>query len=616
MKMNAPLLVSCAAIAGMVSVPDAAIAGDAVVLYSSGIDGCLDDPKDAGLHAALVMMQQNGLSLPPDMESEPVHAVNLIVDALLSELNIRVVVQPPSRPGAMPFGFIASSRGNAGTSAASLHEQLTAVMGMTGAPKGMPDPNHPGFMAFQAGGSDSPPIWFGTETVGRDATVIFSVNTPPEAGDSEGWSGCGLPAGTDPLFGAMIDFSEMQPLLGMAAMAQPQAAAMLSQWGLIGPKAMRMEFAAGRGERAMHFGGRISNYGVHFGDLMVEGGVRTRDLRVVPADAVAMQASRFNIRGMFDSVLGMADGVMAPMMGADSEQMPMSPSEMMFMQAKMMVGINPKTEFIDYLGDSIVVYRSRSTGGDGLMSGVMLVELSNPDGMATSLGTLAARLNAMLSPLSQGYAQLTTWSQPDCGEIIALTFPGLPVPVELSLVVKGDWLVATLNPQAMVAACRQLDASTSIQNNPRFASAVGEDAIGAAQVNFTDLPAQLDRGYGITVGLMSAISNYTRPRRDAGAGVPMILPPYADLVKDARPCVLIARISGDDMVYTGSGDSSISVLITGAAANITAMVPLVAPLAVAIALPAVSKARERATEIRDRKIAEWEYQNDDEEHEE
>jgi hypothetical protein len=241
------------------------------------------------------------------------------------------------------------------------------------------------------------------------------------------------------------------------------------------------------------------------------------------------------------------------------------------------------------------------------MSGVLLANLSNADGMATSLGILAARLNAMVSPMSQGYAQILSWSHADCGEVISITFPGVPIPLELSMVVKGDWLVMTLNPQAMVAACRQLDASSSVLNNPRFAKAVGRDAIGALQVNFTDLPAQLDRGYGIAVGLMSAISNYTRPRRDAGAGVSMIMPPYADLVEGAKPCAVIARMSGEDLVYTGSSDSSINVLITGAAANITAMLPLAAPLMLGVALPALqraqvvaAKAREHAVETQNR----------------
>lgn len=598
MRLYTHVFVTCAAAAGMLSVPEGIHAGDAVVLYSAGIDGFLDDPKDAGLRAALVMMQENGLSLPPNMTAVESHAVNLIADAMLSEVDVRVSMREPSDPAGMPFGFTASSRGNTGASAKTLLEQVTTLMLMTDAPLSIPDPDRPGIMTIERQRGE-PPLWFGTESVGGASTFVFSVNMPPERAATD-WSRTGLPSATDPLFGAMIDFGEMQPLLGMAATAGPGAELILSKLGLTGPNAMRMECAAWRGGGTMRLGGRISNYVTHFGDMLVEGGVGEQQLRVVPSDAVAMQANRFDIGGMCDTMLTFADGNMALKMGGDAEQMPMSPSEMMCMQAKMMIGINPKTEFIDYLGDSLVFYRSRSTGGGGVMSGVMLLGLSNADGMATTLGTLASRINAIVVPDSQGYAQITTWSHPDCGEVIALAFPGLPVPVELSLVVKENWLVATLNPQAMVAACRQFSASTSVQDNPRFASAVGSEGTGAVQVNFLDLPAQLDQGYGIAVGLMSAVSNYTRPRRDASVGVPMILPPYADLADGTEPCVLLARVSGDDLVYTGSCDSSVNVLLTGAAANLSAMIPLVAPLAAGITVPAIAQARRSARETLDR----------------
>jgi hypothetical protein len=264
--------------------------------------------------------------------------------------------------------------------------------------------------------------------------------------------------------------------------------------------------------------------------------------------------------------------------------------------SKMMLGIDPKTELIDYLGDTMTHYRSQSTGGGGLMSTVLLVELSNADGMATTLGTLSSRINAMATPMTEGYVQFSNWSDPVCGEVISLVFPGLPVPIELSMVVKGDWLVATLTPQAMIAACQQFNSKTSLADNPRFASSIGNKALGAAQISFDDGPTQLSEGYGLMAGLMAAVSNYTRPRSDAKSGVVMTLPTYNELVKDARPCALVVRPVGDDLVYTGTCDSSINVLMTSAIANWSSMLPLVAPVAIGVALPAIEKARESARE--------------------
>jgi hypothetical protein len=109
-------------------------------------------------------------------------------------------------------------------------------------------------------------------------------------------------------------------------------------------------------------------------------------------------------------------------------------------------------------------------------------------------------------------------------------------------------------------------------------------------------PAQLSEGYGLMAGLMAAVSNYTRPRSDAKSGVVMTLPTYNELVKDARPCALVVRPVGDDLVYTGTCDSSINDLMTSAIANWSSMLPLVAPAAIGMVLPAVEKARETARE--------------------
>ncbi|MCP4839957.1 MAG: hypothetical protein GY894_11475 [Planctomycetes bacterium] len=585
------VFVGSAIAAGLWAVPEVsadAPVTDAIVFYSAGVDSILANPKDANLHAALVMMEKNGLSLPPDVGDDDAAIINFLASVILSELDVRMTV--PSVPqGQMPFGISVSSKGNAGASPDVLMDRLHAALKGANA-RTAPSKTRDGFMTMAS--QYGPPTLFGIE----DGSAVFAINGDVNM-ESIDWSGCGLPAGVDPLMGGIIDFNAMQPFLGMAAMFQPQAAAMMGNFGIMGPDAIRLEFAMGRGENHMHLGGRIANYGKHFGTDLVAEGVRAADLKVVPTDAVDMQVTRFNLVTFLDGILMMADS-MAPPMGADPDGKPIKASDMVRQQAKMMLGVDIKTELIDYLGDSFVVYRSISTGGGGLTSLVTAINLSNPDGMATSLGNLSARVNAMAMPMTQGYVQLSSWSHRECGEVISLTFPGVPIPLELSLVVKGDWLLATLTPQAMVAACRQLDGTTSVLNNPRFASAVGSDGIGAVQVSFTDLPSQLADGYGIATGIMNAISNYTRPRENATAGIPLVMPPYFDLIAGASPCVVIARIDGDDLVYSGSADSSINVLITGAAANIVSMLPFVAPMAVAVTLPAITRAQEVAKTTR------------------
>lgn len=599
------LLIGAAIAAGLWSVPAANAASDAVVLYSAGIDGILDDPKDAGLHAALLLMEKHGLSLPPDASDEDALAINTAANLLLSELDLRMRMDVTAAAGGMPFSVSLTTSGNAGSSADSLLKRLELLLKESGTKPAHADPDRPGLMTFHPA-LNAPQMWYGLV----NDRLEIGVNGPPEASAID-WSGCGLPSGVDPLFGMIIDFNELQPLMGMAAMMSPEAAGMLSGFGLMGPDPLRLEFAMGRGTDRMHLGGRIKNYGKHFGGDLVAGGVRAADLAVVPQDAVDVQVNRYNLSRFLGGMLEMANS-MAPPMGDGPDGESMKASDQARQMAKMMLGVDPKTELIDYLGDTITLYRSESTGGGGLMSSVMLVELSNADGMATTLGTLSSRINAMAAPMTEGYVQFANWSHADCGEVVSLVFPGLPIPAELSFVVKGDWLVVTLSPQAMVAACQQLDAKTSLVDNPRFASSIGNKALGAMQVNFTDLPAQLSSGYCLATALGAAISNYTRPRNDADSGIVMTLPTLNELKKGARPCAVVVRSIGDDLIYSGTSDSSINVLMTGVAANLSAMLPVVVPIAAGIALPAMAKARESARRARDAvQAAEQDQQKED-----
>ena len=590
------VLIGSAVAAGLWAVPTAAASSDAIVLYSAGIDGILDDSKDAGLHAALVLMEQHGLSLPPDVSPSDALGINTVVNMLLSESELRMRVDPSlAKQGQPPFSLTISSGGNAGWSVDAIQNRMDLLLKESGASKSQADPDNPSMKTFKPG-HNAPHIWYGVES----DQFMVGINAVPETNKVD-WSGCGLPTGVDPLLGMMIDFNEMQPLMGMAPMMVPNAAGMLESFGLVGPDALKFEFGIGRGSDQMHLGGRITNYGKHFGEDLVAGGIRSADLSLLPQDTVSTKITRFHLSTFLNKMLELA-GNMAPPTDAGPDKESTSPLEQARTMSKMMLGIDPKTELIDYLGDTMTYYRSQSTGGGGLMSTVLLVELSNADGMATTLGTLSSRINAMATPMTEGYVQFSNWSDPVCGEVISLVFPGLPVPIELSIVVKGDWLVTTLTPQAMIAACQQFNSKTSLVDNPRFTSSIGSDwaigskALGAVQVSFDDGPAQLSEGYGLMAGLMAAVSNYTRPRSDAKSGVVMTLPTYNELVKDARPCALVVRSVGDDLVYTGTCDSSINVLMTSAIANWSSMLPLVAPVAIGVALPAVEKARESARE--------------------
>ena len=87
---------------------------DAFVLYSAGTDGLLNDPKDSGLHQALVLMEENGLSLPPDVGEKDKFAIGTVVRLLLSEIDFRVAMRLDAAPNSIPFSLTIRSSGNAG----------------------------------------------------------------------------------------------------------------------------------------------------------------------------------------------------------------------------------------------------------------------------------------------------------------------------------------------------------------------------------------------------------------------------------------------------------------------------------------------------------------------
>ena len=144
------VLIGSAVAAGLWAVPTAAAGSDAIVLYSAGIDGILDDSKDAGLHAALLLMEQHGLSLPPDVSPSDALGINTVVNMLLSESELRMRVDPSlAKQGQPPFSLTISSGGNAGWSVDAIQNRMDLLLKESGASKSQADPDNPSMKTFK-----------------------------------------------------------------------------------------------------------------------------------------------------------------------------------------------------------------------------------------------------------------------------------------------------------------------------------------------------------------------------------------------------------------------------------------------------------------------------------
>jgi hypothetical protein len=97
--------------------------------------------------------------------------------------------------------------------------------------------------------------------------------------------------------------------------------------------------------------------------------------------------------------------------------------------------------------------------------------------------------------------------------------------------------------------------------NKAFASARWDlpGGAGASVIHFVDPSRTMRDGYASMTFLSSAISNMVRTKSDAGTvrEPGMVMPLYADLVKDTRPVVAMSYWSGDDFISESRGDRSV-----------------------------------------------------------
>jgi hypothetical protein len=171
---------------------------------------------------------------------------------------------------------------------------------------------------------------------------------------------------------------------------------------------------------------------------------------------------------------------------------------------------------------------------------------------------------------ADGHVEMRDWMH---GEALctSLTFPGWPVPLELSFSIDDGFLFAALSPQALSAALDQrASRGLGLAANPRFRAAARGSLEDLTSLAFTDTPRRAQDGYGLATLLMSAFANGVRTPEDLARDPGIVLPAYRALVGPSQASVLLGRIEGGDLVQTGTCDPSIT-------ANVTALVgsPLV-----------------------------------------
>jgi hypothetical protein len=362
-----------------------------------------------------------------------------------------------------------------------------------------------------------------------------------------------LPAGVAPAFALKLDLAKVWPLLQMALMDAPegeQMLAFLSSMGVFGEDALGIRYAFGAKGGVGHVAIRTSNYVA----MMEKSGALERepigalDMGLIPTDAVSAAIAQSDPV----AVLNLLEMLREPMGG--------DPLEMIHT----MTGVHLRHDVFDHLGTTAGWYTSDSTGGGGMMSFVMFVEVKNEDDLRGTLDYGLKALNDIAAMEADGHVEMRDWMH---GEALCstLTFPGWPIPFELSLSIDDGFLFVTMSPQALTAALDQRAArGLGLAANPRFRAAARGSLDDLTSLAFTDTPRRAQDGYGFATLLMSAFANGVRTPEDVARDPGIVLPAYRALVGPSQASVLLGRIEGGDLVQLGTCDPSM-------AANTTAL---------------------------------------------
>ncbi len=399
-----------------------------------------------------------------------------------------------------------------------------------------------------------------------------------------------LPKGVTPLVSGRVDIGGLINFFApdLADMfANEPAMAYNPMMAFLGEDAPIIEFGVGVDDDQMHMTSRMVNAGLNSEALGMNTDVffEKSDFKRVPKDAVRMVAFQVSISTMLDAIE-------AAMEEAGSDEYAEFTEEL---------GVDLIDEILGNLGDKLMFYQAESTGGGGLLSAVLIVELNDADEFGAAHVKLVDRLNELAQDEIDGYARVQSWRTSGV-DSFTMTAPGLPIPFEPSWAIAQQTLVVALSPGGLERAVSQIQrrSKQSIVSNPLFKQAVlsrmPEGKAYAA--SYYDAARLTKKGYGMTSMLMSALANSARSPKHPDRVVGSIMPSYSSFTKDIEPSGTVSWWDGDDFRTHYIGDESMLVQLSTGLGAIADVQGLIVPaIAAGVLLPALEQARESAKEV-------------------
>lgn len=548
--------------------------GDIVYIYSAGLAEMLSSPKDQGLRNALSLVEGRLVELARmsgDMP-DPEKTINTIWTLAASPMTLRLAATEGGEDGAPPVALELRSRP---ADAAALERTIVSLL-RTGEVRTRTTPGGREF--------DTPAGVARFGLTENDRSLSLSLGEPLPPADMR-WD---LPDGYTPIFGVHANLRNAQPLLEMALSQAPdseQVRPMLEQSGVLGDDALVLDMAVGHNARESILRGtlhdvrpRATMMGIP-ADVTLDRGF----LALIPADATYVSAGIFDL-SMLDQFLEIPDVQQG--LGQVNDQF----------------GINVVDDILHQIGNRFAIYQSDRTGGGGMLSMVAILELESGEQFGRAHRRLVDAANDFADQQSSGRPGEPTVEirsrRIEGMEFFTLTWPGLPIPAEISWTIHDNHLMLALSPRSLVEAMSQASQEgASFADNPMLAQVAGRANPAAADlisVSYTDAPRFAVQGYSLVNLFCAGLSNALRTQDGPDPGIP--LPAFNTFIAGIQPSVMLSFWEGDDLVMRGRADSSILVNLAGSSG--AALGPMAIAGSAGALIPALQKARESAVQVK------------------
>lgn len=551
-NMKNRMLVSMLAGSALAATTLAADVTPLFVLETAPMTEFAPSPLDAGMVRAIQMLPLRVDELPgeiPGFDRSYAQLINTMLHTIAKPMRVAVVHDSDSADGpTMGYGAVFSMNMGDEASAKALHEQVLGAMAESGAPDFEVLSNGMSLMETPGG----PPIMFGPNRDGGAWRYEARL----------GYSGtaAGLMPKVDAAHGGKqvaqisVDLRALTPMLNLAkreASNQGEDLPLkvlgeLEHMGLAGDNAMRVNVGMSYQGGGSLTTARVENLGGMWSTLgLPDGAIDPAIYNLVPADAWSAKFSRFDLE-MITTLMAKLDEYGVPA----SEHVD---------QIGQTIGIDLVHDLVEPLGGHAVMYTSESTGGGGLASTVMLLQVRDSAKMLETNQKLIDLTNmmTMMVPYAGRYIRIAPWEH-DGMQLFSLRFPGTPVPLEFTFAYEGDWAVFAVTPQGAVTAVNQIrgKGDKGLGSVALFRESIpGDRELFSA--SFVNAPRMFHKGYGTVAMIGSGLANLSRSPWDRNRDPGMIVPTYGELYAATRPIASWSYWDGDALEIRSTGSGSI-----------------------------------------------------------